>query len=107
MGDKDRIKRMILHIEKVLAYCKKHTYETFSADSMLVEACVFNLSQLGELCHNVSDEFTKEHPEIPWNEMYGLRNRIVHNYDGVNLRLVWEILSEDLASLLEILQKIR
>ena len=106
MQDRERIGRMILHIEKILSYCDKHTYDTFSADSMLVEACVFNLSQLGELCHGVSDEFTVHHPVIPWNEMYGLRNRIVHNYDGVNLRLVWEIISDDLSELLRVLKAI-
>jgi uncharacterized protein with HEPN domain len=45
------------------------------------------------------DAFTRAHPEIPWREMYGLRNRIVHDYEGVNLRLVWEIISEDIPEL--------
>lgn len=40
MQDKERITRMILHIEKILSYCDNHTYDTFCADSMLVEACV-------------------------------------------------------------------
>ena len=106
MQDKERITRMIMHIEKILSYCDNHTYDTFCADSMLVEACVFNLSQLGELCHGISNEFSIQHPEIPWNEMYGLRNRIVHNYDGVNLRLVWEIIADDLSGLLPVLQNI-
>lgn len=45
-------------------------------------------------------------PEIPWREMNGLRNRIVHDYEGVNLRLVWEIISEDIPELKEKLQKL-
>ncbi len=56
------------------------------ADTKLAEACVFNLSQRGELCKVVEDDFAAAHPEIPWREMYGLRNRIVHDYEGVNLR---------------------
>ncbi len=75
-------------------------------NSMLVEACVFNLSQIGELCHGVSEQFMEAYPDIPWHEMYGLRNRIVHNYDGVNLRLVWEIVEGDLPELLEQLRGI-
>ena len=66
---------------------------------MMVEACVFNLSQIGEHCHSITDEYKELHPELPWHEMYGLRNRIVHNYEGVNLKLVWEIISADLSQL--------
>ena len=81
--------------EKLIAYCKGYTYDTFIADMKTVEACVFNLSQLGELCRIVDTSFSQAHPEIPWREMYGLRNRIVHDFEGVNLRLVWEFISED------------
>ena len=54
----------------------------------------------------MNDEFAAMHSEIPWKEMYGLRNRIVHDYEGVNLRLVWEIISEDIPVLREKLRTI-
>lgn len=76
------------------------------ADTKLVEACVFNLSQLDELCRFAEDTFIQAHPEIPWHEMYGLRNRIVHDYEGVNFRLGWEIISEDMPKLRHNLQKL-
>ena len=60
---------------------------------------MFNLSQMGELCNQLEDSFAKAHPQIPWAEMYGLRNRIVHDYEGVNLLLVWQILSDDIPAL--------
>ena len=99
MRNKIIVQKMLGYVSKVMAYCENCSYERFSEDSMLVEACVFNLSQLGELCHAADDDFVQEHPEIPWREMYGLRNRIVHDYEGVNLRLVWEIIREDLPEL--------
>ena len=43
----------------------------------------------------------KTHSEIPWRAMYGLRNRIVHDYEGINLMLVWDVISEDLPELRE------
>ena len=73
---------------------------------MLTEACVFNLSQIGELANRVDTAFAEAHPEIPWRLLYGLRNRIVHDYEGVNLQLIWETLQEDLPVLLESLHKI-
>lgn len=91
---------------KLTEYCRGHTYDSFQADTMLVEACVFNLSQMGELCHAADTDFVKSHPEIPWAELYGLGNRIVHDYDGVNLQLVWEIISEDIPSLKNTLEKL-
>ena len=93
------LKKIHQYSIKLMAYCKGYTYESFIADMKLVEACVFNLSQLGELCHAVDPSFAALHPEIPWKEMYGLRNRIVHDYEGVNLRHVWEIISEDIPEL--------
>ena len=66
-----------------------------------------NLSQMGELANKVDDMFAGEHPEIPWKYIYGLRNRIVHDYEGVNLKLIWEIIKDDLPSLCEKLRKIR
>jgi uncharacterized protein with HEPN domain len=93
------VEKMLQLIEKIQSYCEDVTYETFSANDMLVEACVFNLSQLGELSNRIDEKFEEEHPEIPWRELYGLRNRIVHDYEGVNLKLVWEIVESDLADL--------
>lgn len=97
---------MLGYSKKLMDYCSGYTYETFTADTKLVEACVFNLSQLGELCRNVDDDFAQAHSQIPWREMYGLRNRIVHDYEGVNLRLVWEIISEDIPELRTTLEKL-
>ena len=100
------LQKMQGYVAKVLNYCNGYTYGTFSEDSKLVEACVFNLSQLGEVSHLADEAFTSAHPEVPWHEMYGLRNRIVHDYEGVNLKLVWEIISEDLPALLHILRNL-
>ena len=79
-------------------------YDTFIKNEVLVEACVFNLSQLGEIANKVDEEFQNAHKEIPWRQVYGLRNKIVHDYEGVNLKLVWEIISDDLPELKETLE---
>ena len=67
---------------------------------------MFNLSQMGELANRVDDSFAAEHPEIPWRYIYGLRNRIVHDYESVNLRLIWEIIDSDLPELRQVLAEI-
>lgn len=95
------VEKMISLIEKIQGYCSDLEYNSFSKNEMLVDACIFNLSQLGEYANKISDAYEEEHPEIPWRQIYGLRNRIVHDYEGVNLRLVWEIIQMDLPDLKE------
>jgi uncharacterized protein with HEPN domain len=99
------VEKLLAYTNKILAYCKNVDEEAFTADSKLVDACVFNLSQMGELANRVDSAFAQAHPEVPWRLLYGLRNRIVHDYEGVNLRLIWEIIHEDLLPLRDALNK--
>ncbi len=101
------VEKLIAYVEKILRYCENVPYEAFVLDSKLVEACVFNLSQMGELANRVDEAFATAHPEVPWRSIYGLRNRIVHDYDGVNLQLIWEIIHDDLELLRQTLLQIR
>lgn len=78
----------------------------FINNSMMVEACVFNLSQIGELVNKLDKEYVSKHLEIPWFKMRELRNRIVHDYEGVNLKLIWEIIDMDIKILKEQLLKL-
>lgn len=64
---------------------------------MLMDACVFNLMQIGELAkQQLSDTAKERFDNIPWNLLYGMRNRIVHGYEGVNLNIVWETVKNDI-----------
>lgn len=101
------VEKLIGYSNKLLQYCEGLTYEQFSADTKTVEACVFNLSQMGELANKVDEKFEQAHAEVPWRLLYGLRNRIVHDYEGVNLQLIWEIISGDVPQLLDALYQIK
>ena len=73
---------------------------------MLVEATVFNLMQIGELSKvALSDEVKMQFSSIPWTQLYGMRNRTVHGYAGVNMNIVWDTIQMDLPKLLEELQQ--
>ncbi len=99
MKDKIIVEKILKYISKVLEYTKDTNYDAFINNSILVEACVFNLSQIGELANKIDKEFEDNHSSIPWRVMYGLRNKIVHDYEGVNLVLIWDIVKEDLSEL--------
>ena len=100
------VEKLVKYCNKLIDYCKGLDYDSFASDIKLVEACVFNLSQIGELANRIDSDFAKFHAEIPWRILYGLRNRIVHDYEGVNLQLIWEIISKDIPDLLIKLEKI-
>ncbi len=99
MRNKIIIEKILKYISKVLEYTEGVGYDDFINNSILVEACVFNLSQIGELANKIDKEFEESNPSIPWRVMYGLRNKIVHDYEGVNLVLIWDIVKEDLSQL--------
>ena len=99
MHDEKVIEKMIALIDKIARFCEDVSFESFSKDEVLTDACVLNLIQLGETSHKISDDLEKLHPEIAWRELNGLRNRLVHDYEGTNLKLVWEIISTDLPEL--------
>lgn len=106
------IEKIVQRIEAILAYCKDLNYDEFINNSMLTEACVFNLLQIGEMCNrDLSVPFQKEFNSIPWHQIYGLRNRIVHGYDDIQMNIIWETISGDLprlhSDLLKILKQIR
>ena len=100
------IEKMIEIIEKLEGYVSDNDYESFSGNDMMIDACVFNLSQLGEVANRIDEAYEEAHPEIPWRQVYGLRNRIIHDYEGINLKLIWEIIKDDLPELLEKLKDI-
>lgn len=107
MKNQTIIQKLISYIEKIETYCGQESYASFCANTQLVEACVFNLIQMGELVNRLDKNFADSYPQIPWHQIRGLRNRIVHDYEGVNLILVWDVISFDLPPLKQALKKLK
>ena len=111
LNNKDQIvlRKIQGHIESILRYCEGiQSLQEFQSNSMRVEATVFNLMQIGELAkESLSDEVKAQLTTIPWPQLYGMRNRIVHEYSGVNMNIVWDTIQMDLPELLSELQAIQ
>ena len=73
--------------------------EAFMADDKTVDAVVRNLEIIGEAARQVPDEFAAAHSAVPWRRIAGLRNRIVHDYFGLDLDIIWEVIQTDLPQL--------
>jgi uncharacterized protein with HEPN domain len=77
---------------------------TYDADENLRLALTHLVQVIGEAARQVSREFTAIHPEIPWEDIVGMRHKVVHDYLGVDDDIVWQVVTEDLPSLLEALE---
>lgn len=87
--DKLMLQKVLKYINEIEEFIKDYTKEQFNNDRKTINACVFNLSQIGELVGKLSENVIKENSNVEWRGLKGLRNRIVHDYEGVNLDMVW------------------
>ena len=108
MRNKDGIilAKILDYIREIKMFINGYTQEDFNNDRKTINACVFDLSQIGELAGKISDEVINKNPNIEWRGLKALRNRIVHYYDGVNLNMVWNFLKEELDELEKALNNI-
>lgn len=72
----------------------------FQADLRTQLAVLYELTVLGEAVKRLSPEFRDAHPEVPWRNMAGMRDKLVHDYDGVNVKRVWEVVCISIPDLL-------
>lgn len=93
------LKKMIEYINKALRYTDGCDFKTFSDNEEKVDATIFAISQIGELVKNISKETMEKYPNIEWIIIKNLRNKIVHDYEGIKLNLIWDIVTKDIIQL--------
>jgi uncharacterized protein with HEPN domain len=77
--------------EKILEYTDGFAFEEFIVDSKTVDAVIRNFEIIGEAANRLPDSFKEKYPEIDWFRIRGFRNRIVHEYFGIDYSIVWII----------------
>lgn len=93
-------------IAKITRYCEGLTRDAFLADEKTCDAVIRNLEIVGEATRQMPQAVRDQHPEIPWHQMAGMRNRMVHDYAGVDLDIVWTVVTTSLPELAEQLRKL-
>jgi uncharacterized protein with HEPN domain len=86
-------------IEKIKSYISGLTYQEFIDDNKTVDAVVRNFEIIGEAANRLPEEIKDRFPQINWYRIRGFRNRIVHDYMGIDYEIVWTIIENDLEKL--------
>ena len=85
---------------RILDYTQGMKYEAFLKNSLVQDAVLRNFQIIGEAAKRVSNDLRQSNPDIPWREMMGMRDKVVHDYIGVNFATVWDTIEQNLPQLL-------
>jgi len=93
------ITHILQSIKSVEKYSKGLEKERFMNDEEKQDAIIRKLEVIGEAVANLEDKFKQDYPNVPWQDISDMRNRLIHEYFAVDLDLVWEVLQKDLPAL--------
>ncbi len=87
----DYLQDMLNSIQEIESFINGRNYEEFNENKMLKNAVIRSLEVLGEASKNIPEELKMKYSEIPWKRISGMRDKLIHNYFGVDYRMVWEV----------------
>jgi uncharacterized protein with HEPN domain len=87
---------MIQSIDRILEYVEGMDYESFKNDQKTIDAVIRNFEIIGEASKNIPKNVHESNPEVPWQEMYLMRNMVSHEYFGVDTLILWEVINKHL-----------
>ena len=99
LGDKQRLVHILESIEEIEKYTAGSNLEVFLQNSMMRFASVKQIEIIGEAANFISDETKNRFGEIQWRQITGLRHVLVHEYFGVDSKLIWQIIADDIPEL--------
>ena len=104
-GNKARLSHILEAINEIESYLEEADFDIFVNNSMMKFACIKQLEIIGEAANHISDAIKLKYSLVEWPQIVGLRNFLIHEYFGVDLKVVWEILQSDILKFkLQILQ---
>jgi uncharacterized protein with HEPN domain len=98
-NDAELIQDISESINRIISYTEKINYEQFKTDLKTQDAVLRNIEIMGEATKLLSEKIKLRHSDIPWKNIAGTRDKLIHDYFGVNIDIVWDIVSNDIPNL--------
>lgn len=98
---------LVTACSRVIDYTRGLSRADFDRSHQLLSACCYQIAVIGEAVKRLSVATRGEHPEVPWRDIAGMRDRLIHGYDSVDTDELWKTSTEDIPVLMEQVQKIR
>lgn len=105
LSDRERVEHMLLAATDALAFIEGRSRADLDTDAMLRRAVVNCVQEIGEAAAKVSDEGRARIPDVPWPKIVGMRHILVHVYHDLDLNAVWNVVTRNLASLVDSLEE--
>jgi uncharacterized protein with HEPN domain len=104
--DRGRLQDILDAIKRIQSYQRGSDEKKFADDFMRQDAMMRQIEIIGEAARNVSAEFQEQHPEIPWSQMIGMRNKIAHDYTEIDIPEIWKTAKNDIPQLKRAISKL-
>jgi uncharacterized protein with HEPN domain len=100
------VEHILLCISKIQEYTKNIEQTGFNKNELIQDAVIRNIEIIGEATKKISANLKSQYSEIPWKEMSGMRDKLIHDYFGVDVEVVWKTVKEDIPYLKSLIQSI-
>jgi uncharacterized protein with HEPN domain len=104
--DRGRLEDIRDAIKRIESYLQGVNEKKFENDLMRQDAIMLQIEIIGEAARHISTEFQEQHDEIPWSQMIGMRNKIVHDYFNIDVSKIWDTAKNDIPQLKKMVSKL-
>lgn len=103
---RDYVNDLVEACEDILSFTKGMTYSDFAGDRKTVNAVIRSLEVIGEATKNLPISFRGKYPDIPWKQMAGMRDKLIHEYFGIDKQMVWQVVEKHIPHILPLVKQI-